>query len=60
LPPLVRELFPDAPLKYTPSTEHMTGNVFTCPKPPDPTLVLDGGDRLCWLVLTAATVAWRA
>src|ERR1700677_1664650 len=25
---LVRELFPDAPLKYMPPTKHMTGNVF--------------------------------
>jgi beta-lysine 5,6-aminomutase alpha subunit len=25
---LVRELFPDAPLKYMPPTRHMTGNVF--------------------------------
>ena len=29
---LVRELFPDAPLKYMPPTKHMTGNMFpaTC------------------------------
>jgi beta-lysine 5,6-aminomutase alpha subunit len=26
---LVRELFPDAPLKYMPPTKHMTGNVFS-------------------------------
>ena len=26
---LVRECFPDAPLKYMPPTKHMTGNVFT-------------------------------
>ncbi|MCA1822685.1 MAG: lysine 5,6-aminomutase subunit alpha [Mycobacteriales bacterium] len=26
---LVRELFPDAPLKYMPPTKHMTGNIFT-------------------------------
>jgi beta-lysine 5,6-aminomutase alpha subunit len=25
---LIRELFPDAPLKYMPPTKHMTGNVF--------------------------------
>ncbi|MEU8270287.1 lysine 5,6-aminomutase subunit alpha [Sphaerisporangium sp. NPDC049002] len=25
---LVRELFPDAPLKYMPPTKHMTGNIF--------------------------------
>src|SRR5207247_8329889 len=25
---LVRELFPNAPLKYMPPTKHMTGNVF--------------------------------
>src|SRR5260370_6227978 len=25
---LVRELFPDAPLKYMPPTKHMSGNVF--------------------------------
>src|SRR5205807_8256582 len=24
----IRELFPDAPLKYMPPTKHMTGNVF--------------------------------
>ncbi|MQA97746.1 MAG: lysine 2,3-aminomutase, partial [Streptosporangiales bacterium] len=26
---LVRELFPDAPLKYMPPTKHMSGNIFT-------------------------------
>jgi beta-lysine 5,6-aminomutase alpha subunit len=26
---LVRELFPDAPLKYMPPTKHMTGNIFS-------------------------------